>query len=355
MLEDGSMFEGQSFGAKSSSYGEVVFNNSMTGYQEMLTDPSYAGQIVMPTYPLIGNYGINDEDSESSRIQVAGFVVREHCMFPSHGLSKKSLNDFLVEQGVVGISQVDTRAVTRKLRTKGVMMGTITTEENSKEISKRLASAPSYSQIDFVQRVSTTDVYKWDRSGNSSPESKGLILVTDCGLKYNILRLINSKGYDVIVVPAGFSGQEILRLKPKGVIFSPGPGDPSLLDYLVEQVKVVAGKVPIMGICLGHQLVARAFGARTFKLKFGHRGANHPVMDVETRRVYITAQNHGYSVDPDSLSDELEVSHTNLNDGTIEGIRHKSLPIFTVQYHSEASPGPRDNEYLFDRFIDMVK
>lgn len=355
LLEDGSLFEGLSFGAKSSSYGEVVFNNSMTGYQEMLTDPSYSGQIVMPTYPLIGNYGINDGDSESSHIQVAGFVVREHCVFPNHGLSTKSINDFLAEQEVVGICQVDTRAIARRLRTKGVMMGIISTEANSKEIAKQLADVPSYGRIDFVQRVSAADTYEWDKSGNSGTQSKGLILVTDCGLKYNILRLLKSRGYDVMVVPAGFSGQEILDLKPNGVIFSPGPGDPSLLDYFVEQLKVVAGKVPIMGICLGHQLIARAFGARTFKLKFGHRGANHPVMDVETGRVYITAQNHGYAVDPDSLSSDLEVSHTSLNDGTIEGLRHKSLPIITVQYHSEASPGPRDNEYLFDRFIDMVK
>ncbi|MBI2164976.1 MAG: glutamine-hydrolyzing carbamoyl-phosphate synthase small subunit [Chloroflexi bacterium] len=352
VLEDGSTFEGEAFGAESSAYGEVVFNTSMTGYQEMLTDPSYAGQIVVPTYPLIGNYGINQEDFESRRVQVAGFVVREHCQAPSHGLSTATLHEFLAAQGVPGISGVDTRAITRRLRTQGVMMGIIATDEGPEEALSRLRTLPRYDNMDFVPGVSTPTLYRWD---TPTPAGAGRrIVVTDCGLKFNILRNLRKRGCEVIAVPALYTAEAIQELKPNGLVFSPGPGDPALLDYMAATVRGLAGRLPIMGICLGHQVIGRAFGGRTFKLKFGHRGANHPVQNLTTGRVHITAQNHGYALDADSLPPEVEVSHVSLNDGTVEGLRHRSYPIMSIQYHSEASPGPRDSEYLFDQFLEMV-
>ncbi len=357
VLEDGSVFAGEAFGAEGvSTYGEVVFNTSMTGYQEMLTDPSYAGQIVVPTYPLIGNYGINDRDFESRQVQVSGFVVREHCEKPSHPLSTSTLDEFLASQGVVGISGVDTRAITRRLRTCGVMMGTIAVDESPDAALARLNEAPAYGTVDFVERVSTDKPYDWTQSRPSEepPEHKYKIVVDDCGLKYNILRILKANGCAVVAVPAGTSADEVLAHKPDGVVMSPGPGDPELLDYAVETAKGVVGKVPVLGICLGNQILARAFGGRNFKLKFGHRGGNHPVRDERTGLVHITAQNHGYAVDPDSLPPEVEVSHTNLNDGTVEGLRHKSLPVMSIQYHSEASPGPLDNTYVFNEFLEMV-
>ena len=353
VLEDGTLYEGEAFGAETSSYGEVVFNTSMTGYQEMLTDPSYAGQIVMPTYPIVGNYGINGEDMESRSIRVAGFVVREHCLLPSHNLSDMTLHDYLASQGIVGISGVDTRAITRKLRSAGVMMGTIAVEESPQEALTRLQEVPSYGSMDFVARVSAENAYQWEQD---APQGKGpLVLVSDYGLKYNILRLLHSRGCRVMAIPAHVSARDILSLNPNSVVLSPGPGDPALLDYVVETARGLIGQVPIMGICLGHQVLARALGGQTYKLKFGHRGGNHPVRDQQTGRVHITAQNHGYAVDADSLPAELEVSHLNLNDGTVEGLRHRDLPIMSVQYHTEASPGPLDNVYLFDRFLEMVQ
>ena len=356
VLEDGSVYRGRAFGAAGSSYGEVVFNTSMTGYQEMLTDPSYAGQIVVPTYPLIGNYGVNEDDFESRRIQVAGFVVREHCEAPSHANSTSTLDEFLSSQGVVGISGVDTRAITRRLRSRGVMMGMLAIDESPEDALAELREAPAYGETDFVSRVSTERPYDWESAagGATAAGIHKKVLVSDYGLKYNILRNLRSRGCEVEAMPATASAEEMLARRPDGVVLSPGPGDPELLDYAVETARGLVGKVPIMGICLGNQVLARAFGGSTFKLKFGHRGGNHPVRDEKTGRIYITAQNHGYAVDPDSLPSELEVSHFNLNDGTVEGLRHRSLPIMSIQYHSEASPGPLDNEYLFDRFLELL-
>jgi carbamoyl-phosphate synthase small subunit len=353
VLANGSVYEGFSFGAEVESYGEVVFNTSMVGYQEMLTDPSYAGQIVVPTYPLIGNYGVNQYDYESKRIQVRGFVVREECQQPSHYLNSKTLNEYLAENGIPGIHSVDTRAITRKLRSYGVMMGMITSSKSPQEALEELKRAPDYGTIDFVKEVSTPTPYQWepDAKDGNLPH----IVALDCGLKYNILRILRGKGCKVTAVPCTMSAQDIFKLKPDGILLSPGPGDPELLDYLVATIKQLIGKKPIMGICLGNQLIARAFGGKNFKLKFGHRGANHPVRELANGHIYITAQNHGYAVDPATLKDGLEVTHINLNDGTVEGLRHKELPIFAVQYHSEASPGPLDNTYLFDQFLGMVR
>ena len=355
VLEDGSAYRGLAFGDTSKpAHGEVVFNTSMTGYQEILTDPSYAGQIVVPTYPLIGNYGINRQDFESGRIQVSGFVVREHCDAPSHPASEMTLDEFLRSQGVLGISGVDTRAITRRLRSRGVMMGTIALNETPEQALARLRDLPTYEGTDFVREVSTPEPYAWDTPvpGAEPMEPRFRVLVSDCGLKYNILRILRTRGCEVIAYPATASAKLLLAMKPDGILMSPGPGDPELLDYAVETAKGLIGRVPIMGICLGNQILARAFGGRNYKLKFGHRGGNHPVKEISTGRVHITAQNHGYAVDADSLPAEVEVSHVNLNDGTVEGLRHRSLPIMSIQYHSEASPGPWDNEYLFDEFLD---
>ena len=356
VLEDGSVFRGRAFGARGETFGEVVFNTSMTGYQEMLTDPSYAGQIVLPTYPLIGNYGINERDFESRRVQVAGFAVREHSTRPSHSMSTTTLDEFLASQGIAAIRGIDTRAVTRRLRTHGVMMGAITLDPSPESALTRLREFPNYADTDFVKSVTTDQPYEWSQAahGRDTAAITRKIVAIDCGLKYNILRILRSKGCEVVAVPASASAQEIMALRPDGVVMSPGPGDPQLLDYAVDTARGLSGKVPMLGICLGNQVIARAFGGRNFKLKFGHRGGNHPVQDVFTGRVYITAQNHGYAVEPESLPPELEVSHVNLNDGTVEGLRHRSEPIMSIQYHSEASPGPLDSEYLFTQFLDMV-
>ena len=353
VLEDGTSYEGFLFGGEGFASGEVVFNTSMTGYQEMLTDPSYAGQILVLTYPMVGNYGINDVSFESQRIQVSGFAVREQCVQPSHWQSKVTLQRFLADSGVPALYGVDTRAITRHLRQRGVMMGAIACEQSPDEALSRLGSMPRYDSVDFVGKVSTKAQYRWEPAAKTA----GLgphIVVLDCGLKRNILRILDSLSCKLTVVPCTCPPEQILGLQPDGILLSPGPGDPLLLDPVVATVKRLVGSKPIMGICLGEQLIGRAFGAKTFKLKFGHRGGNHPVRDLKTGRVHITAQNHGYAVDADTLRDGLEVSHLNLNDGTVEGLRHRELPILSIQYHSEASPGPRDNLYLFEQFLEMT-
>ena len=354
VLADGSVYEGFSFGAEADTCGEVVFNTSMMGYQEMLTDPSYAGQIVMPTYPLIGNYGTNEFDFESKRIQVRGFAVREECLQPNHYLSKRTIHEYLAESSIPGIYGIDTRAITRKLRSSGVMMGMITSAKTPEEALAEIQNLPDYGTIDFVRQVTTESPYEWEPE-LPDKDHPYRIIVIDCGLKYTILRMMRRHGCRVTAVPCTTSADDILGMKPDGIILSPGPGNPETLDYIVGTVKQLIGRKPIMGICMGNQLIARAFGAKTFKLKFGHRGANHPVRDLADGRIHITAQNHGYATDAATLPPELEVSHVNLNDGTVEGLRHKELPIFSIQYHSEASPGPLDNVYLFERFLDMVK
>ena len=349
-LEDGAIFRGEAFGARATSVGEVVFNTSMTGYQEILTDPSYAGQIVTPTYPLIGNYGVNKADVESRRIQVRGFVVRQHCDRPSHQRNEMTVHDYLAAEGVPGLAGVDTRAITRRLRNRGVMMGVLTSEATPDEAMKLLRDSPAYGDQDYVRSVTAEQGEPW--SGGAGPRRR--ITVVDMGVKHNILRLLRARGCDVATVPASTSAEDILAANPDGILLSPGPGDPAPLDYMIASTKTLLGRRPIMGICLGHQVVAHALGGTTYKLKFGHRGGNHPVRDNETGRVYITAQNHGYAVDADSLPPEAEVSHVNLHDGTVEGFRHTSMPLLTIQYHSEAAPGPLDNVEMFDRFLSMV-
>ncbi|MEA3443043.1 MAG: glutamine-hydrolyzing carbamoyl-phosphate synthase small subunit [Chloroflexota bacterium] len=365
VLEDGSVYEGESFGAQTDTYGEVVFNTSMTGYQEMLTDPSYAGQILALTYPLIGNYGINETDFESKQIQVRGFAVREYCTEPSHWQGTGTLHEFLVASGIPGISGIDTRALTRHIRSIGVMMGIISSKMTAEEAVKEIKDLPRYDSVDFVHQVSTKEPYEWQSNtpaiASRSPghiegaAKQPHIVVIDYGLKYNILCILSQLGCRVTVVPCATSAEDVLALNPDGIVLSPGPGDPALLDNIVESVKKLIGKKPIMGICLGHQLIGRAMGAKTFKLKFGHRGGNHPIRELETGRVHITAQNHGYAVDADTVKGGLEISHINLNDGTIEGLTHRDLPILSIQYHSEASLGPKDNIYLFKRFWEMVR
>ena len=366
VLEDGTVYEGEAFGARGTTYGEVVFDTSIVGYQEMLTDPSFAGQILVPTYPLIGNYGINESDFESKQIQVRGLIVREYCSRPSHWQSTRTLHEFLLAYGIPGISGVDTRALTRRLRSGGVMMGILSSEMTVEEASEELKAIPRYDSVNFVRRVSTDKAYEWPSitHGDQSvslrvPMQLGRsnlnIVVIDLGLKYSILRILSQLGCQVTAVPCTASARDILALNPDGVVLSPGPGNPDLLDDITDTVRQLIGRKPIMGICLGHQLIGKALGARTFKLKFGHRGGNHPVRDLATGRVHITAQNHGYAIDGDTLKGGLEVSHINLNDGTVEGLRHRDLPILSIQYHSEASPGPLDNMYLFERFVDMVR
>jgi len=344
------VFRGQAFGADAAAAGEVVFSTAMTGYQEMLTDPSFAGQVLVLTYPLAGNYGINADDVESKRIQVKGLVVHEACEEPSHWRSARTLGEYLASEGVPGIAGVDTRALTRKLRSAGVMMGTITAGETIDAALARLRSSPAYGELDLVREVSTKEPYEWDADG----KQKHVVLVDD-GVKYNILRLLAARGCRVTVLPPDADADTVLALRPDGILFSPGPGDPKFLDYQVATVRSLIGRAPLLGICLGHQVLGRAFGADTFKLKFGHRGANHPVQDVDTGRVHITAQNHGYAVAPDGLSADIEVSQVHLNDGTCEGLRHRTEPVMSIQYHSEASPGPLDNVYVFDRFVRMME
>jgi carbamoyl-phosphate synthase small subunit len=377
VLEDGAVYEGASIGAAGTAIGQVVFSTAMTGYQEMLTDPSYAGQLLTLTYPLIGNYGIAEEDFESRRVQVAGFVIKQLCEVPSNWRSAGDLDSFLRRHEVVGIQGIDTRALTRRLRVQGVMMGLLTTELSREEALAALRAAPGYETTDFVRRVTTEEPYVWPASQTSdvrrqtsvgtrdlpslTPDASRLtaafrVALVDCGVKFNIMRRLASYGCETTVFPCTTSAAQILEMDPDGIAFSPGPGDPSLLGYVVETASALVGKKPIFGICLGNQIIGCAFGGSTFKLPFGHRGGNHPVKDLRTGRVTITSQNHGYALDPAGLAGSgMEVSHVNLNDGTVEGLRHRELPIFTIQFHPEASPGPQDSRHLFEEFVRAME
>jgi carbamoyl-phosphate synthase small subunit len=363
LLEDATVFEGNSFGAKGQKCGEVVFNTSMTGYQEILTDPSYNEQIITMTYPLIGNYGTNNRDLESRRVFASGFIVKENCQYPSNWRSRTSLSEYLKKSNVVGLEGIDTRKLVKHIRTKGAMKGIISsTEFRIARLAKNLAEYPGLVGRDIVKDVSIKKAYKWDKDvvdvltgSEHKGEKKYKVIAFDFGIKHNILRLLCSHGCDIKVVPADTSAKQILSKKPDGVFLSNGPGDPAPVSYAIETIRKLLGKVPIFGICLGHQLLALALGGQTYKLKFGHRGANHPVKNLLTGAVEITCQNHGFCVDIDSLKNKgVELTHINLNDNTLEGIRSEKLSAFSVQYHPEASPGPHDSRYLFEWFTELM-
>jgi carbamoyl-phosphate synthase small subunit len=352
-LEDGAIFRGESFGTPGERYGEVVFNTSMAGYQEVLTDPSYKGQIVCMTYPLIGNYGINREDAESRRVFLNGFAVKENSQLASNWRSEKSLDSYLKENGTLGISSIDTRALTLHIRKAGAMKAVLSTADlDEKSLVRKAQASPGLVGIDLVKEVTIEKKYIWSQIKHA----KYKVIVLDCGVKYNILRQLMHYGCEAQVVPANTQADQILALNPDGILLSNGPGDPAAVTYVVETVRNLIGRLPIFGICLGHQMLGLAFGGRTYKLKFGHHGANHPVKDLKSGKVYITVQNHGFCVDIDSLNkSEIEITHINLNDQTLEGMRHKKLPIFSVQFHPEASPGPHDATYLFEEFVKMME
>lgn len=357
-LEDGTVYTGRSFGATGQVAGEVVFNTSLTGYQEILTDPSYRGQIVTMTYPLIGNYGTTPLDAESAQVQVSGFVVRELTRLPSNFRSQYDLNAYLRDAKVTGIEGIDTRALVRRLRSRGAMNGILsTTELDDTALVKLARSAPAMAGRDLVREVVPEKSSQWDEGFGEfcehilpPRESDRHVVAIDFGMKWNILRCLKQVGCNVTVMPGTSSVEEILAQKPDGIFLSNGPGDPAAVGYAVDTVKGLIGKKPIFGICLGHQLLGLALGGKTFKLKFGHRGANQPVLNKRTGRVEITTQNHGFAVDAESLPDSVEASHINLNDNTLEGLRHKELPVFGVQYHPEAAAGPHDSTYLFEEF-----
>lgn len=350
-LEDGTIFPGFSFGAAGTRFGEVVFNTSLSGYQEILTDPSYKGQIVTMTYPLIGNYGINPEDIESRKPFVEGFVVKEHSPIASNWRSQQNLDGYLKENNIVGIEGVDTRSLTRYIRLKGAMRAVISTEDmDDKSLINNARSSPGLVGRDLVKEVTSDKIQYWTKKG------KYKVIVIDCGVKFNILRELANNNCQVIVVPANTSAVQILKMKPDGLLLSNGPGDPEGVPYVVETIKKMIGQLPIFGICLGHQMLGLALGGRTYKLKFGHHGGNHPVKDLNSGKICITVQNHGFCVDIKSLSKkDIELTHINLNDNTMEGMRHKKLPLFSVQFHPEASPGPHDAQYLFKEFIRMMR
>ncbi|SNB45759.1 glutamine-hydrolyzing carbamoyl-phosphate synthase small subunit [Geobacter sp. DSM 9736] len=364
-LADGRVFEGTSFGASGEASGEVVFNTAMTGYQEVLTDPSYKGQMVTMTYTQIGNTGINHEDIESAQLYLSGFIVREYLDCYSNWRATMSLDAYLKENGVVGIQGIDTRALTRHLRDKGAQNGIISTVDfDHASLVKKAQALPSMAGLDLASGVSCAKPYHWteklwelgDGYGQAAPsELKYKVVAYDFGIKYNILRCLVSAGCDVTVVPATFPADEALAMNPDGIFLSNGPGDPEPMTEVQENIRKFIGKKPIFGICLGHQLLGLALGGKTIKLKFGNHGSNLPVMDMKTKRVEITAQNHGFSVDIESLVDTCSLAHENLNDQTVEGMMHCNLPIFSVQHHPEASPGPHDSHYLFSRFTEMME
>jgi carbamoyl-phosphate synthase small subunit len=364
-LEDGRVFRGRGYGAAGERFGEVVFNTSLSGYQEILTDPSYAGQIVCLTYPHIGNYGTNPLDSESSSPFAEGLVVRELAQIASNWRSVESTSEFLADFGLPVISDIDTRALVRHIRTHGSMRAVLSTHDfDEQSLLRKVKASPSMVGLDLASRVTTTARYDWNEPSTdiyqgetpAEGELRYHVVAYDFGIKHNILRRLVDTGCKVTVVPATTSAADALALKPGGVFLSNGPGDPEPVEYAVQNIREMMGHVPIFGVCLGHQLVGLALGGKTYKLKFGHHGGNHPVLNLESNKVEITAQNHGFAVDPDSLkASEVILTHRNLNDDTLEGLRHRSLPLFSVQYHPEASPGPHDSAYLFDEFLNMME
>jgi carbamoyl-phosphate synthase small subunit len=381
-FEDGQTFIGKAFGAPGTTVGEICFNTAMTGYQEILTDPSYYGQIVTMTYPLIGNYGVNELDAESLKPHVRGFVIDELSPITSSWRSTGSLDRYLKEWNITGIQGIDTRALTKHLRVRGTMRACISSEiTDPKKMVESALSAPDMTRFDYVKEVTTPNAYAWDSTDKLSrnwtivkgasgqvdeilengqvyqqlPPIQHKIVAYDYGIKFNILRRLRQRGFQVTVVPAATKAADVLAMKPDGIFLSNGPGDPTPLTYIHKELKALIGKCPIFGICLGHQLLGFAYGGKTFKLKFGHRGGNQPVQDLRTNKVSITSQNHGFAVDPDSLPANVEVTHLNLNDQTVEGMRHKEYPIFSVQYHPEAAPGPHDATYFFDQFSNLIE
>jgi len=374
-LTDGTVFEGHSFGAEGEAIGEVVFNTSMCGYQEVLTDPSYKGQMVAMTYTQIGNYGVGEEDIESGKLWLDGFIVKEYCNYPSNWRTKETLGVYLKRNKVVGIEGIDTRVLTRHLRDKGAMNGVISTADlDPARLVKKAKEFPSMIGRDLAKEVTCKKPYKWTQglwdlkegyptshprykhSGAGIPHpTSHRVVVYDFGIKFNTLRNLVNVGCEVTIVPAFTPAEDVLKMEPDGILLSNGPGDPDAVTYAIENTRKFIGKKPIFGICLGHQILGLALGGKTYKLKFGHHGGNQPVMDLTTKKVEITAQNHGFAVDMDSLKGIAELTHINLNDKTVEGLSHTRLPIFSVQYHPEASPGPHDSSYLFKRFADIME
>ncbi len=366
-LEDGTVYTGRALGASGEVAGEVVFNTSMTGYQEILTDPSYRGQIVTMTYPQIGNYGVNRQDVESDRIYLAGFVIREYSRRASNYRSQLSLEEYLQQYGVVGICEIDTRALVRRIRIHGAMRGVLSTEDlDDRSLVEKAQASPGLVGRDLVREVMPREVQRWEEPLHPLAQATYMpapyrseeplhVVAMNFGMKWNIARWLRQSGCRVTVVPGDMPAEEILQLDPDGIFLSNGPGDPEPVQYAIRTIGQLLGKRPIFGICLGHQLLSLACGARTFKLKFGHRGANQPVLNRDTGRVEITAQNHGFAVDADTLPEELEITHINLNDQTVEGVRHKQVPAFSVQYHPEASAGPHDSNYLFGEFVRLME
>ncbi len=369
-LEDGRCFEGTAFGSIGTTTGEICFNTSMTGYQEVITDPSYRGQIVSMTYPQIGNYGINPEDAESKGPHIRALVIGELCEVPSNWRSTQPLSSYLEENHILGIEGVDTRALTKHLRSLGAMRACVTTELDADAAIAAAKASPKMEGMDYVTEVSTPDSYLWAEESRewalpnvlagkqgyyvALPPVRHRIVAYDFGLKYNILRRLRQAGFEVEVVNSNTTAAEVMAKKPDGLFLSNGPGDPAALGDIHKEIRQLIGKLPIFGICLGNQILAHAFGGATFKLKFGHRGGNQPVKDLRTGKISITSQNHGFAVDPDSLPPEIEVTHINLNDNTVEGMRHRDFPVFSVQYHPEAAPGPNDAAYFFKEFADLI-